>query len=132
MADFDVTLGSNKGNVNVEFDKPTQNLTLKNQAATKTRLRDFNDVNGNTLTSGTATANGESILVYNANTQLFELRSGNIRLRQNSSLYSGLKYTVEGALIPDTNNAYDLGSPGRRFRTLFLSCLLYTSDAADE
>ena len=121
MADFDVTLGSNKGNVNVEFDKPTQNLTLKNQAATKTRLRDFNDVNGNTFTSGTATANGESILVYNANTQLFELRSGNIRLRQNSSLYSGLKYTVEGALIPDTNNAYDLGSPGRRFRTLFLS-----------
>ena len=121
MADFDVTLGSNKGNLNVEFDKPTQDLTLKNQAPTRTKLRDFNDINTNTFTSGTATANGESILVYNANTQLFELRSGNIRLRQNPSLYSGLKYTVEGALIPDTNNAYDLGSPGRRFRTLFLS-----------
>ena len=121
MADFDVTLGSNKGNLNVEFDKPTQDLTLKNQAPTRTKLRDFNDINTNTFTSGTATANGESILVYNANTQLFELRSGNIRLRQNSALYSGLKYTVEGALIPDTNNAYDLGSPGRRFRTLFLS-----------
>ena len=121
MADFDVTLGSNKGNLNVEFDKPTQDLTLKNQAPTRTKLRDFNDINTNTFTSGTASANGESILVYNANTQLFELRSGNIRLRQNPSLYSGLKYTVEGALIPDTNNAYDLGSPGRRFRTLFLS-----------
>ncbi len=34
MADFDVTLGSQKGNLNVEFDKPTQDLTLKNQAAT--------------------------------------------------------------------------------------------------
>tara|TARA_B100001094_G_scaffold316085_1_gene356864 strand:- start:1322 stop:4600 length:3279 start_codon:yes stop_codon:yes gene_type:complete len=121
MADFDVTLGSNKGNLNVEFDKPTQDLTLKNQAPTRTKLRDFNDINTNTFTSGTASANGESILVYNANTQLFELRSGNIRLRQNPTHYSGLKYTVEGALIPDTNNAYDLGSPGRRFRTLFLS-----------
>ena len=121
MADFDVTLGSNKGNLNVEFDKPTQDLTLKNQAPTRTKLRDFNDINTNTITSGTASANGESILVFNANTQLFELRSGNIRLRQNPAHYSGLKYTVEGALIPDTNNAYDLGAPGRRFRTLFLS-----------
>ena len=38
MADFDVTLGSNKGNLNVEFDKPTQDLTLKNQAATKKQI----------------------------------------------------------------------------------------------
>ena len=105
MADFDVTLGSNKGNLNVEFDKPTQDLTLKNQAPTRTKLRDFNDINTNTFTSGTASANGESILVYNANTQLFELRSGNIRLRQNPAHYSGLKYTVECALITDTNNA---------------------------
>ena len=121
MADFDVTLGSNKGNLNVEFDKPTQDLTLKNQAATKTNLKDFNDVDSNTINSGSASANGESILVYNANTKLFQLRSGNIRLRENSAHYSGLKYTAEGAFIPDTNNAYDLGSPGRRFRTLFLS-----------
>ena len=49
------------------------------------------------------------------------MRSGNIRLRENPAHYSGLKYTAEGAFIPDTNNAYDLGSPGRRFRTLFLS-----------
>ena len=120
MADFDVTLGSNKGNLNVEFDKPTQDLTLKNQAATKTNLRDFNDVDSNTF-QGAPAANGESILVYNANTKLFQLRSGNIRLRENPAHYSGLKYTAEGAFIPDTNNAYDLGSPGRRFRTLFLS-----------
>lgn len=121
MADFDVTLGSNKGNLNVEFDKPTQDLTLKNQAATKTNLKDFNDVDSNTINSGSASANGESILVFNANTKLFQLRSGNIRLRENPTHYSGLKYTAEGAFIPDTNNAYDLGSPGRRFRTLFLS-----------
>ena len=121
MADFDVTLGSNKGNLNVEFDKPTQDLTLKNQAATKTNLKDFNDVDSNTINSGSASANGESILVFNANTILFQLRSGNIRLRENPTHYSGLKYTAEGAFIPDTNNAYDLGSPGRRFRTLFLS-----------
>ena len=120
MADFDVTLGSQKGNLNVEFDKPTQDLTLKNQAATKTNLRDFNDVDSNTF-NGAPAANGESILVYNANTKLFQLRSGNIRLRQNPALYSGLKYTAEGAFIPDTNNAYDLGSPEKRFRTLFLS-----------
>ena len=120
MADFDVTLGSQKGNLNVEFDKPTQDLTLKNQAATKTNLRDFNDVDSNTF-QGAPAANGESILVYNANTKLFQLRSGNIRLRENPAHYSGLKYTAEGAFIPDTNNAYDLGSPGRRFRTLFLS-----------
>ena len=120
MADFDVTLGSNKGNLNVEFDKPTQDLTLKNQAATKTNIRDFNDVDSNTF-QGAPAANGESILVYNANTKLFQLRSGNIRLRENPAHYSGLKYTAEGAFIPDTNNAYDLGSPGRRFRTLFLS-----------
>ena len=120
MADFDVTLGSQKGNLNVEFDKPTQDLTLKNQAATKTNIRDFNDVDSNTF-QGAPAANGESILVYNANTKLFQLRSGNIRLRENPAHYSGLKYTAEGAFIPDTNNAYDLGSPGRRFRTLFLS-----------
>ncbi len=121
MADFDVTLGSNKGNLNVEFDKPTQDLTLKNQASTKTTIASFNDFDGNTITTGSASANGESILVFNANTRVFQLRSGNIRLRQNPALYSGLKYTVEGAFIPDTNNAYDLGSPGKRFRTLFLS-----------
>ena len=56
MADFDVTLGSQKGNLNVEFDKPTQDLTLKNQAPTRTKLRDFNDINTNTFTSGTASA----------------------------------------------------------------------------
>ena len=121
MADFDVTLGSNKGNVNVEFDKPTSNLTLKNQAPTKTSIRDFNDVDTNTFTSGTAASNNESILVYDPATQLFKLESGNIRLRPNPALYSGLKYTVEGALIPTTNNAFDLGSEGNRFRTLFLS-----------
>ena len=73
------------------------------------------------ILSRLSAANGESILVYNANTKLFQLRSGNIRLRENPTHYSGLKYTVEGALIPDTNNAYDLGAPGRRFRTLYLS-----------
>ena len=51
MADFDVTLGSNKGNVNVEFDKPTSNLTLKNQAPTKTSIRDFNDEDISSLKS---------------------------------------------------------------------------------
>ena len=73
------------------------------------------------ILSRLSSANGESILVFNANTKLFQLRSGNIRLRENPTHYSGLKYTVEGALIPDTNNAYDLGAPGRRFRTLYLS-----------
>ncbi len=121
MADFDVTLGSNKGNMQVSFDKPTDNLTLKNQAPTKTRIKDFNDVDTNTFVTGTAASNNESILVYNPTTQKFELSSGNIRLRTNSALYSGLKYTVEGALIPDTNNAYDLGTNENRFRTLFLS-----------
>ena len=120
MADFDVTLGSNKGNVNVEFDKPTSNLTLKNQAPTKTSIRDFNDVDTNTFTSGTAASNNESILVYDPATQLFKLESGNIRLRPTPALYSGLKYTVEGALIPTTNNAFDLGSEENRFRTLLL------------
>ena len=121
MADFDVTLGSNQGNMNVEFDKPTSNLTLKNQAPTKTKIRDFNDVDTNTFTSGTAVSNNESILVYDPETELFKLESGNIRLRPNPSLYSGLKYTVEGALIPATNNAFDLGTEDNRFRTLFLS-----------
>ena len=68
MADFDVTLGSNKGNLNVEFDKPTQDLTLKNQASTKTTIASFNDFDSNTITTGSASANGESILVFNANT----------------------------------------------------------------
>ena len=71
MADFDVTLGSNQGNMNVEFDKPTSNLTLKNQAPTKTKIRDFNDVDTNTFTSGTAVSNNESILVYDPETELF-------------------------------------------------------------
>ena len=121
MADFDVTLGSNKGNLQVSFDKPTDNLTLKNQAPTKTRIKDFNDVDTNTFTSGTAASNSESILVYDPATEKFKLETGNIRLRQNSGLYSGLKYTVEGALIPATNNAFDLGTEGNRFRTLYLS-----------
>jgi len=121
MADFDVTLGSNKGNLQVSFDKPTDNLTLKNQAPTKTRIKDFNDVDTNTFTSGTAASNSESILVYDPATEKFKLETGNLRLRQNSGLYSGLKYTVEGALIPATNNAFDLGTEGNRFRTLYLS-----------
>ena len=81
MADFDVTLGSNKGNLNVEFDKPTQDLTLKIERLLK-QISETSTMLIATL-SRLSAANGESILVYNANTKLFQLRSGNIRLRNN-------------------------------------------------
>ena len=111
MADFDVTLGSNKGNLNVEFDKPTQDLTLKNRRIPTQISETSTMLIATRLRLVLLLRMARSILVYNANTKLFQLRSGNIRLRNNPSLYSGLKYTVEGALIPDTNNAYDLGAP---------------------
>lgn len=69
--------------------------------ATKS-IKDSPDVDMTGATTG-------DVLVYNANTQVFSARR------------IGSSTPVSGSLIPVTSRTADLGSPNRRFRSLYLS-----------
>jgi hypothetical protein len=109
--DFDVTFGGGRNkNLNVKFEEPQQNLTLKNTAATKTSIAELND----SIIDPDAKEDG-SILVYEQDTEKFRLTSGNIIKGEDGVI------RITGPLIPTQNNVYDLGSEGNRFRTLYLA-----------
>jgi len=66
---FNAKLGaSSTGNFKVKFSSPTQDVTLKNQVASGSRLDSLQDVD-----ASNSSANG-SILVYNADTDTYVQR----------------------------------------------------------
>ena len=66
---FNAKLGaSSTGNFKVKFASPTQDVTLKNQVASGSRLDSLQDVN-----ASNSSANG-SILVYDASTDTYVQR----------------------------------------------------------
>jgi hypothetical protein len=66
---FNAKLGaSSTGNFKVKFAQPTQDVTLKNQVASGSRLDSLQDVN-----ASNSSANG-SILVYDASTDTYVQR----------------------------------------------------------
>lgn len=67
---FNAKLGaSSTGNFKVKFSAPTQDVTLKNQVASGSRLDSLGDVD-----TSVSQANG-SILVYNADTDTYVQRA---------------------------------------------------------
>jgi len=67
---FNAKLGaSSTGNFKVKFSSPTQDVTLKNQVASGSRLDSLQDVD-----TSVSSANG-SILVYNADTDTYVQRA---------------------------------------------------------
>lgn len=66
---FNAKLGaSSTGNFKVKFSAPTQDITLKNQVVSGTRLDSLQDVN-----ASNSSANG-SILVYDSSTDTYVQR----------------------------------------------------------
>jgi len=80
-------------------------------------------VTSDSLEAGTELVWSSSIVGYDLDAtdeiqlQYDTLSSGNNTLAGNS----GISGTVNGSLIPDTNEAYDLGSADKKFRDLYLS-----------
>lgn len=79
----------------------SQNRVSTINYATKS-IKDSPDVDMTGATTG-------DVLVYNANTQVFSARR------------IGSSTPVSGSLIPTSSRTADLGSPNRRFRSLYLS-----------
>lgn len=108
--DFDVTFGGGRNNLNVEFENPQKNLTLKNTAPTKRNVTELNDV----VEPDDAKEDG-SILVYDKDQEKYNLTKGNVIKNANGII------RIAGSLIPSQNNVYDLGSENSRFRSVYLA-----------
>jgi hypothetical protein len=80
-------------------------------------------VTSDSLEVGTELVWSSSIIGYDLDAtdeiqlQYDTLSSGNNTLAGNS----GIKGTITGNLIPDTNEAYDLGSPDKKFKDIYMS-----------